>query len=246
MNYVDYLTPVGKRVHGEYLQLNNLIESHIQKTSKSLDIHWKNVDGLIAINGTKIKTAVLDCKLGIIGVPQTPLHLLKKSLCNYPVLSYRQLKLVNSYLKIFEYRPFVYGGMGFAPLKASNKRNKSWICTTNIESVAEMNQPNTMEITFEQCSHPIQVQVSDYFLKERKREVSQVQRFHDAFHAQYEVASTDQFQNTYSQFKYGTFPEDPMHFEFFVLKETIRRTLEMLEYEYTDKMLVEMAKKQME
>ncbi len=37
-----------------------------------------------------------------------------------------------------------------------------------------------------------------------------------------------------------------MHFEFFVLKETIRRTLEMLEYEYTDKMLVEMAKKQME
>ncbi len=162
MNYVDYLTPVGKRVHGEYLQLNNLIESHIQKTSKSLDIHWKNVDGLIAINGTKIKTAVLDCKLGIIGVPQTPLHLLKKSLCNYPVLSYRQLKLVNSYLKIFEYRPFVYGGMGFAPLKASKKRNKSWICTTNIESVAEMNQPNTMEITFEQCSHPIQVQVSDY------------------------------------------------------------------------------------
>lgn len=246
MNYFDYLSNVGKRVHGDILQVDKLKESHIQKSSKSLDIHWKNVDGLLAINGTRIKTAVLDCKLGMIGVPETPIHLLKNNLCQYPVLSYRQLKLVNSYLNISNYRPFVYGGMGFAPLKTDNSKNNSWICTTNIEGVAEMNQPDTLEITFDQCSSPIQVQMSDYFLKERKRAVSQVQRFHDALHAQYEVASTVEFQDAYSQFKYGTFPEDPMHFESFAVRETIRMTLKYLEYEYTDEMLDEMVKKQME
>lgn len=245
MNYVNYLSEVGKHVHGATLHIDRLSESHIQKSSKSLDIHWKNVDGLIAINGTRIKTAVLDCKLGIIGVPDTPISLLRKNLCKYPVLSYRQLKLVNKYLGITEYRPFVYGGMGFVPLKASKNKNNSWISATNFESVAEMNEPDTMEITFEKCSHPIRVHVSDYFLKERKRDVFEVQRFHDAYHAQIEVASTVEFQDTYQQFKYGDFPEDPMHFEFFAVKETIRKTLEDLEYAYTEKMLDDMTKKQM-
>lgn len=245
MNYANCLSSVGRRVHGRILHLDKLMESHIETSSKSLDIHWGNVDALIAIKGTRIKTAVLDCKLGIIGVPETPLRLLKKDLCKYPVLSYRRLKLVNSYLDINEYRPFVYGGMGFAPLKTNKDGNKSWICTTNFEGIAEMNEPDTMHVTFQKCSHPIEIKVSEYFIKERKRDVSHVQRFHDALHAQYEVASTVEFQDSYQQFKYGTFPEDPMHFEYFVLKETIRKTLEELEYEYTDEMLNEMVKKQM-
>ena len=118
MNYVNYLTSVGKRVHGDILHIDDLVESHIQKQAKSVDIHWRNVDALVAIQGSRIRTAILDCKLGIIGVQETPIRLLKQMLNQYPVLSYRKLKLINGYLEINEYKPFVYGGVGFAPLKA--------------------------------------------------------------------------------------------------------------------------------
>lgn len=64
-------------------------------------------------------------------------------------------------------------------------------------------------------------------------------------HAQYEVASTEEYQNAYTHYKYGMFPEDPMAFELYALKETIRKTLEMLDYTYTDEMLLELMRKHM-
>ncbi|APR06624.1 competence protein ComK [Lentilactobacillus parabuchneri] len=245
MNYVNYLTSVGKRVHGDILHIDDLVESHIQKQAKSVDIHWRNVDALVAIQGSRIRTAILDCKLGIIGVQETPIRLLKQMLNQYPVLSYRKLKLINGYLEINEYKPFVYGGVGFAPLKATKGKNSSWISTTNIQDHAEMDHTDTMHISFDNCSSPIEVKISEYFLKKRKRAVSQVQRFHDAMHAQYEVASTEEYQNAYTHYKYGMFPEDPMAFELYALKETIRKTLEMLDYTYTDEMLLELMRKHM-
>lgn len=56
MNYANCLSSVGRRVHGRILHLDKLMESHIETSSKSLDIHWGNVDALIAIKGTRIKT----------------------------------------------------------------------------------------------------------------------------------------------------------------------------------------------
>lgn len=245
MNYIDYLTPAGKRKHGKMLSLNELTYNHVQKQAKSFSISWENTDFLINLENSKFKTIIGDCKHGLVAVPQSPEYLLKEMVAEHPFYTMHRLNQIAAFEEIHEYKPIVYGGLAFSPLKSTGGKHTSWISISNIANHMELCNQKGLQIQFQNSNNPVLVDITEYFLKKRRNETEKVQRFHDSMHCQYRLASTDDYQDEYKRTKYKGFKEHPTEFEAFCVRDSIKRTLDEVGYAYTPEILDGLVKKQM-
>lgn len=117
MNIQEQFTQQGIKVHQNAINMAELKLHHVKKQLKSYEPNYLNILALIRLDSNRRRTVIVDKRQGLIAVPESPTKILKTMTRKLEIVSPWFMRLMSELTKIHGYRPYVYGGLSFSPLK---------------------------------------------------------------------------------------------------------------------------------
>lgn len=180
MHLQAQLSPTGKRVHQDTLDIAKLKLNHLDSRRKKCRINWRDVYMITELNNKNYKTAIFFKTEKITGFELTTRTLLQKLTAEFATDNDYTREELAHFIGEKEYIPCPFGKLGFIALKASHKsKNVTWISAEHITRIEAADNGKATNVFFKNVESPVKVPTTKYFLEKRIKTIKNIHRLLD-------------------------------------------------------------------
>ncbi|MGF2385612.1 hypothetical protein [Lentilactobacillus otakiensis] len=245
MIITEQFTSQGLQVHTDGLDIAELKLNHVKKQLKSFEPNYQNILALIRLNNNRRRTVILDRRHGLIAVPESPAKILKTMTKKLEIISPWFMRQLSKLQNINEYRPYVYGGLSFSPLKTDKNGCQSWISTLQIENFHQHQNIDSQMIYFQDFDLPIIVPATRNFINNRSADASKLQLTHEVIVDALSLPVSENFHNDIRRLRASQFHASTVKLFNNAKRDIIKKAWDRAEFEYTDEDIDRLIKEQL-